>query len=77
MGQIIDEYIRKLVQMYYFVRNFVFQLKEAIVTYGFYEYGQFFDYKFVYMGKIEDGEFIIEFIIVEEFIDGSFCKVYK
>ena len=63
--------------MHYLARNFASQLKEAIATYGLHEYGQSFDYKSVYMGKTEDGEFITEFITVEEFIDGSFCKVYK
>lgn len=68
-NQTPEEHTRKAVQGHYLARNFAWQLKEKVENDEL-EYGSTFDYKKVFMGKLDDNEYVT----VEEYIDGKFAK---
>ncbi|KAK3754933.1 hypothetical protein QZH41_019354 [Actinostola sp. cb2023] len=65
-----ESHTRKSVQMHYLARNFASQLKEDVEKQQLTEFGPTFEYKKVFMGKIDGGAFVT----IEEFIDGAFVK---
>jgi len=65
-----ENHTKKSVQMHYLTHNFASQLKEQIEKEQLMEFGQTFEYKKVFMGKTDSGEFIS----IEEYIDGDFIK---
>lgn len=67
-----ESHTRKSVQMHYLARNFATQLKEKIEKEELTRFGPTFEYKKVFMGKTEAGEFVS----IEEFISarGDFVK---
>ena len=69
-GQSVEEHIRKLVEMHCLAHNFSLQLKEKVEYEGLEEFGVVLEYKNVYMGQTDDGEYVT----VEEFIDAYFVK---
>ena len=70
MGQTIEGQTRKAVQMHSLAQNFALQLKEKIRKEKLKEFGATFEYKNVYMGKVDGGECVS----MEEYIDGDFIK---
>ena len=56
--------------MHCLARNFSLQLKEKVENEELEEFGVVLEYKKVYMGQTDDGEYVT----VEEFIDGDFIK---
>ena len=65
-----ESHTRKSVQMHYLARNFASQLKEQIEKEQLMVFGTTFEYKKVFMGKTDSGEFVL----IEEYIDGDFIK---
>ena len=59
--------------MHYLARNFASQLKEKIEKEELMGFGLTFEYKKVFMGKTNGGEFVS----IEEYIDGDFIKDNK
>jgi hypothetical protein len=55
LGQTIEGQTRKAVQMHSLALNFALQLKEKICKEKLKEFGPTFEYKNVYMGKIDGG----------------------
>jgi hypothetical protein len=70
MGQTIEGQTRKAVQMHSLAQNFALQLKEKICKEKLQKFGDTFEYKNVYMGKVDGGGCVT----VEEYIDGDFIK---
>ena len=65
-----ESHTKKSVQMHYLARNFASQLREKIEKEQLMEFGPTFEYKKVFMGKTNSGEFVS----IEEYIDGDFIK---
>lgn len=69
-GQSIEEHTKKSVQMHSLARNFALQLKDKVDQEKLQGFGMTFEYKKVYIGQTDKGEFVT----VEEFINGDFAK---
>ena len=61
---------QKSVQMHSLARNFASQMKDKIIKEQIEGFGQFFEYRKVFMGKMDDGKYVT----IEEFIDDDFVK---
>jgi len=65
-----ESHAKKSVQMHYLACNFASQVKEQIEKEQLMEFGPTFEYKKVFMGKTDSGEFVS----IEEYINGDFIK---
>ncbi|CAB4007574.1 transient receptor potential cation channel subfamily M member 6-like [Paramuricea clavata] len=70
-NQTAEQHTRKVVKMHLLARNFAKQLQQEVCKRNNEEvYGEFMSYNNIYLGKMDDGEFVT----VEEFVKGSFDK---
>ena len=61
---------QKSVQMHSLARNFASQMKDKIVKEQIEGFGQAFEYRKIFMGKMDDGKYVT----IKEFIDDDFVK---